>query len=145
VKVCLDANVFISYLLQSSASNPPTDILSAAFAGAFEIVLDEMTILETRRSIASKPYLAHRIRSSSVDALMDQIERMATIVGGLTGPFPSITRDPGDDYLITHAVLHAIDYLVTGDKDLLVLEEVAGVRIVSPAEFVAILDTGTGS
>ena len=42
-------------------------------------------------------------------------------------------------------MLEQVDYVVSGDKDLLVLEGVAGVRIVSPAAFVAILDPAAPS
>lgn len=44
-------------------------------------------------------------------------------------------RDPDDEPVLGTAVAGACSFLVTGDKDLLVLGEYAGVRIVSPAEF----------
>lgn len=50
-----------------------------------------------------------------------------------------MTRDPKDDYLIAYAVIGEADYLVTGDKDLLVLEQIAGVTIVTPARFADLL------
>ena len=55
---------------------------------------------------------------------------------------PSVTRDRKDDYLLAYAVVGRADYLVTGDRDLLVLGEVEGVRIVSPAGFVGALSPG---
>lgn len=145
MKVCFDANVFISYLLRSPQHNPPAMIMRAAFAGLFEIVLNQKTIMETRQSVTSKPYLARRIQHIDVETLTIELGPMATIIPELAAPFPSVTRDSGDDYIITHAVLHAIDYLVTGDKDLLVLQQVHNTRIVSPAEFVAILDAEAGA
>ena len=36
-------------------------------------------------------------------------------------PFARFSRDPKDDYLLTLAQQARLDYLVTGDKDLLVL------------------------
>lgn len=119
--------------------------MNAVFAGQFELVLNEQTIMETRQSVADKPFLARRIQEIDVEALTGQLGLTATIIPKTSTPIPSVTRDPGDDYLITHAVLHAIDYLVTGDKDLLVLGKIAGVSIVSPAEFVNILDAETGA
>jgi len=44
-------------------------------------------------------------------------------------------RDPKDRYLLTYAVNYAIDFLITGDKDLLVLGQVENVRILTPAQF----------
>jgi predicted nucleic acid-binding protein len=55
-------------------------------------------------------------------------------------PLP-LTRDPKDDYLLTYALAGQADYLVTGDADLLVLGQVGTVRIVSPADFAALLAT----
>jgi predicted nucleic acid-binding protein len=58
-----------------------------------------------------------------------------------SAPVPAVVRDPKDDYLIAHSVLEQVDYLVSGDKDLLVLGSVLGVRIVSPADFALLLRT----
>lgn len=45
-----------------------------------------------------------------------------------------------EDYLTVHAVIELIDYLVSGDKDLLVLNDFEGVRIITPATFVELFD-----
>ena len=54
---------------------------------------------------------------------------------------PAISRDPKDDYLLAYAVSEKADYLVTGDDGLLTLEAIAGLRIVTPATFLSILET----
>jgi predicted nucleic acid-binding protein len=43
--------------------------------------------------------------------------------------------------LLAYAVVGEADYLVTGDDDLLVLGEVAGVKIVTPRQFLTVLDS----
>lgn len=143
MRVCIDANVFISYLLRSSDEHAPGVVISAGLAGRFDLILNEKTLIETRQSISSKPYLTQRIREIDLEALAVGLGLVATITPEIARAFPSATRDPGDDYLIAHAVLEQVDYIVSGDKDLLVLGEVAGVQIVSPAEFVAILESET--
>lgn len=50
---------------------------------------------------------------------------------GITG----ICRDPDDDSVLVCAVSAGADYLVSGDKDLLVLENCQGVKIVTPRTF----------
>lgn len=144
MKVCLDANVFISYLLRSSDEHPPGIVINAGLAGRFDVILNEKTIIETRQSISSKPYLTQRIREIDLEALVVGLDLVATVIPETAAPLPLVTRDPGDDYLIAHSILEQIDYLVTGDKDLLVLGEVAGIHIVTPAEFVAILEAEPG-
>ena len=46
-----------------------------------------------------------------------------------------ICRDPFDDYILAAAVAGRVTYLVTADKDLLVLESYRGIKIVKPGEF----------
>jgi len=36
---------------------------------------------------------------------------------------PAVTRDPKDDYLLAHALVGGADCLVTGDEDLLTLQQ----------------------
>ncbi|MCA1602016.1 MAG: putative toxin-antitoxin system toxin component, PIN family [Acidobacteria bacterium] len=47
----------------------------------------------------------------------------------------TVCRDPKDDKLLEVAISDAADFLVTGDKDLLVLNPFRGVEIVTPREF----------
>lgn len=55
---------------------------------------------------------------------------------------PAVTRDPKDDYLLAYALVGKADYLVTGDKDLLVLQaEIPDFEIVSPRQFSEILSS----
>jgi predicted nucleic acid-binding protein len=56
-------------------------------------------------------------------------------------PYPEIGNDRKDDYLFAHAVVGQADYLVSGDGGVRVIDRIGDVRIVSPAEFIAILDT----
>ena len=46
-----------------------------------------------------------------------------------------VCRDPKDDKLLELAVCGDADFLVTGDKDLLVLNPFRGVEIITPREF----------
>lgn len=51
-------------------------------------------------------------------------------------PLPApVCRDSDDDRVLGTAVAARADCLVTGDSDLLVLQQYAGIAIVRPAEF----------
>jgi len=52
---------------------------------------------------------------------------------------PPISRDPDDDKFLACAKAVKAEYLVTEDKDLLVLQEYKGTRICQPAEFITLL------
>jgi putative PIN family toxin of toxin-antitoxin system len=50
----------------------------------------------------------------------------------------SVCRDPDDDLVLGAALAASVDFIVTGDKDLLVLREYADIKIVSPSQFLAL-------
>jgi predicted nucleic acid-binding protein len=52
-----------------------------------------------------------------------------------------VSDDPDDDRVLEAAVAGEADYIVTGDDDLLRPGEFRGTRIVTPALFLAILDS----
>jgi putative PIN family toxin of toxin-antitoxin system len=137
--VCIDTNVLISYLLAPGSTRPPSAIVAAAFEGRYSLVIARPTITELGDKVSRKPYLSQRISRPRLDAFAIALTRIAEVVA-IPDTLPRVTRDNRDDYLLAPAVIEAVDYVVTGDKDLLVLGAVAGVRIVSPAGFVAILD-----
>lgn len=56
---------------------------------------------------------------------------------------PAVTRDPSDDQVIACAVAAQADYLVTGDDDMLVLAEHKGIRILTPRQFLDLLEGAT--
>lgn len=51
----------------------------------------------------------------------------------------TVCRDPDDNKIIETALVGNCDYIVSGDKDFLDLKNYESVKIVSPAEFVAIV------
>jgi putative PIN family toxin of toxin-antitoxin system len=140
MRVIVDTNVIISYLLQTSPSSPPTRILRAALEGRFELILGEKQIDEVVRSVRSKLGLASRISVEAAEELVATLRVVATIVPEIRETIPALTRDPGDDYLIAHAIRDEVDVVVCGDKDLLAFDKPDSLRIVSPADFVRILD-----
>ncbi len=139
-RAVIDANVLISTLLNSDpARSAAAAVVMAADAGAFSAVVPAEAIDEAVRVAASKPWLVARISPDAVQRLLPILGRVAEVAPPLFGPIPEVSRDPGDDYLVAQAVRAGTECLVTRDKDLLDLEEVAGVRIVDPVAFLALL------
>lgn len=56
------------------------------------------------------------------------------------GDIPPVSRDPKDDMVLTTAALAGADYLITEDEDVLVLQEYEGVKIVTAAAFLRMLE-----
>ena len=90
-------------------------------------------------------YLSSHIAQIELDNLLDALTLAGIVVSPLTLPSAgqvAYSRDIDDDYLIAQALLHDVNTIVTGDKDLLDLAVVQQVRILSPAQFWAhITDT----
>ncbi len=139
MRACIDTNILISYLLGPGSIQPPSRIVRSAYAGEFSLVIVETTIVELRRKVHSKLYLVERIADIAMEEFVRDLQEVARIIPQ-PSPIPVVTRDRRDDYLIAPAVLAQVDFVVSGDKDLLVIREIAGVRIVSPADFVQILE-----
>ena len=51
-----------------------------------------------------------------------------------------VCRDSDDDELLATALAAEAEIILTGDKDLLVLKEFQGMKIISPRQFVELLD-----
>ena len=49
---------------------------------------------------------------------------------------PTICRDPDDNNVLQLAESAYADYIITGDKDLLVIEDYKGIRIMTPRQFI---------
>jgi putative PIN family toxin of toxin-antitoxin system len=136
LRVILDANLFISYLLTRRADSAPVIIVRAALRGAFVLLLAEAIGREVRQKIATKLYLSARIDPTEIEALWRSLSAMAEVLPPLTAPIPERGRDRKDDYLLALAERGHADYLVTRDKDLLALAaEVLPLRIVPPGIF----------
>lgn len=65
---------------------------------------------------------------------------MASVAASVTG----VVTHPEDDLVLAAAVSTQVDYLVTGDKKLRGLGVFQGVQIVTPREFVDLIDAVVG-
>lgn len=139
MRVFLDANILISYLLNPNGATPINVVVESAWAGAYTLIVAEPLFEELINKATEKPWLAQRIAQQDVQRLVDAVRIIAEIVPPIMEPIPVVTRDPKDDYLVAYALIGQADFLVTGDDDLLVLKRVGDMKIVRPHEFVGLL------
>lgn len=139
MRVLVDANVFISYLLAPLRGSPSAAIVRAAILGDFDLLLPEALLRELTARVSKKPYLAKRIDTTELADLTAILEAVAETIPMIHQPIPAVTRDPKDDYLIAYALVGKADFLVTGDTDLLALGQVGSLRIVTPRVFSQLL------
>ncbi len=138
MRVLLDANVLISYLLVAQQSTIST-IVEAAFQRHFTLLIPEELLTELVQTVKNKPHLTKRITHQEVDRLANSLLAVAEFLPPIAEDIAAISRDPADDYLLAYALIGRADYLVTGDDDLLSLGEIGGLRIARPADFLKAL------
>ncbi len=136
MRVLIDTNVFITYLLSPHAGGVIQGILAAAAEGKFVLLLPEALLEEILVTVTGKPHLSKRISPGELKEFLNIIQGLGVLVSRIVDPIPEVTRDPKDDYLLAYALVGTADYLVTGDEDLLALNElIQELRIVTPRQF----------
>jgi putative PIN family toxin of toxin-antitoxin system len=129
VRAVVDVNVLISGVLSAKGSS--AEILRASRDGQFELVVSELLLAELGRTLAY-PKLRKRIPPEKAAAFATWVGGHSSLTEDPVSPPPVGSRDPDDDYLLALAINRRA-YLVTGDKDLLVLSN--DLPILTPAQF----------
>lgn len=124
-----------------------TNVLYAAFAtkGFCEELVDEAageceliwsdTLREEFESLLAR---RHKIGVATRTALSAYVDLCEFVEPEPLGK--RICRDKDDDVVLATGLAGKADVIVTGDDDLLVLKEFRGIRILSPRQFLELLD-----
>jgi putative PIN family toxin of toxin-antitoxin system len=139
MRIVLDANVLVSYLLSQARDSLVTRIVRAILAGVCVLVLPDGLFAELSRSVARRAHLADKIHPDELRSLYERLSVLGELITIDPDAVAVTVRDAKDDYILVSALVGRADYLVTGDRDLLVLIQVGQVRIVTPREFWDIL------
>jgi uncharacterized protein len=142
LKVVLDSSVLVSGFLTEGGAT--ATLLTRYRQGAFALSISPWIVTETERAL---------LRPRNVNRYRYRPEDVRQFLHGLAGSaqifpdapaVPAVTRDPSDDRVIACALAAEADYLVTGDHDMLVLGAHDGIRIVTPRQFLDLLDGARG-
>ena len=139
IDVAFDTNLWYSYLL---THRPPlaTLIDHHLVRGDFQLVTTGDLLKELRQGL---DYLRLRgyLDEAEPKHFSTLLWPLSTIVF-MPSKIPPTCHDPHADHLIICAVLAEVDVLVSDNRDLLALGQVAQIPILSPARFLALLATG---
>lgn len=129
LRLVLDTNVIVSAVL--APGGKPRRCLERAL-GSDLLVLTDETRAEML-DVLHRPRLQRFVVASERDGVLARVAARSVRVG----PSERITacRDPKDDKFLDAAVAGRVDYLVSGDEDLLVLNPFRGIPILRPAAF----------
>lgn len=139
MKVIIDTNVFLSYILAPAAQRAVTAVVTACLTvDAIDLLIPPEQLTEFATKVATKRYFRTRIPHSAIDRFVAHLKALGEMLPHLE-EITAYSRDPKDDYLVAYGVINEVDYLITGDQDLLILTRVGSVQIVSPSQFVKVL------
>ena len=137
IRAVLDTNVLVSGMVTTGGA--PGQILDAWIAGHF-ILVTSPYLVEELLHVLSYPHIAMRLRleEEELETILASLLSQAEVI-----PDPrhlrNVTRDPKDDAVVACASTGRVDYLVSGDQDLLILHEYEGIPVVTPRQFVETL------
>lgn len=142
MRVLIDTNLIIAYLLKPSEDSFISLVLDAVAEGVVTLLIPGALLDEIKNTVHRKPYLSQRISKTHLNRFLRLLNSIGEEIPLITEAIPHLTRDKKDDYLIAYAVVGQADYLISGDKDLLVLGKVQKVTVVNSRQFRRILQKG---
>lgn len=132
LRVTADTNIIISAL---NFPGNPSRILDMAESGEIRLTISDDILDEVARVLRRPKFGWTRER---VDGALQGLFAFTEFVEPRRR-FDVVKDDPPDNRILECAVAGASDYLITGDKHLLKFGQFAGVKIVSPAAFIEML------
>ncbi len=134
MKAVLDTNVLLAAFLTEGVC---AKLLTRARKRQFDLVTCPFILHEFERLLVRK-FSASKKESEEALAL---IAEAAQDIAHPSGAPSRVSRDKDDDKVLACAREAEADYLVSGDRDLLVLKSYGGTRIVAPRDFELLFET----
>lgn len=113
-------------------------------AGEKEVLFfTSRSLLEELHETLNKKKLVRSVVATglSADQMLTNYRRLATLVTARQLAKP-VSRDADDDAVLACAIAAHADFIISGDDDLLVLKNFAGIPIIRPAQAVEVFARG---
>ena len=128
MRIILDTNLWISFLISSRYNR----LDSLLFDERCKLLFSQ-ELLSEFIAVAKRPKLRKYISKEETEVLLETIDEVAEFIEVTSNV--DLCRDPKDNFLLALAKDGKADYLLTGDKDLLVLKKVDETKIMKIADF----------
>lgn len=132
MRLVLDVNVWISSLLWQGV---PKQIIDLAKSRAVTVFISEAILSELEEVLARTKFQS-KMRSLGITSqdLINLVRQLSEVCVPISVNVPNL-RDPDDAVILGTAIAAKAVLVISGDLDLLVLEEFAGISILNPADF----------
>jgi len=134
VKALFDTNVLLAAFLTEGICSK---LLLRARKGQFHLVTCPFVLDEFER-ILSKKFAATKQEKENALAIIAEATQVTVQPSEILS---GVCRDKDDEIVLSCALAGSVDYLVTGDKDLLVLKIFRGIPIITPRDFELLFDS----
>ena len=138
LKIVLDSNVFVSALINPRGK--PAQILNYVFESKVRLFTSPSIIEELER-VLSYPKLVkrHGLEKQELKEFVSDLLSILSLVEGKKA-IELIAEDPADNNYLSCALDAKADFIVSGDIHLLNLREYEGIQIITPAQFLEMLE-----
>lgn len=141
ITAVIDTNILASGSLARTGS--VAEIMDAIYAGRFRLAISEHVLTELMHTLEN-PYFAQRLSTQQVVGFVSGLRAIALVVTP-TITVSGVATHPEDDVILATALSAGAEYVVTGDKHLRNVGAHGGTRIISTAEFAAMLPGQVGN
>lgn len=128
ITLVIDTNLWISFLIGKRAA----DLMGLLKRPAFRIAVSEASIKELE-IVAGRDKFRKYFPLDKTQGVINFLREEASLFE--VDSIPDICRDPKDNFLLALSEKSKARFLISGDQDLLVLENYKGTRIVTLAQF----------
>lgn len=136
MRAVIDTNVLMAGLLWRGPSHA---LLAQVRAGTVSLVSSPALLAELTDVIGRAKFDDILTRTNtSRERSLAELRRLAEVIE----PPPllqPVCRDPDDDKVLALALAAKVEFIVSGDKDLLSLSNFEGISIVAPADAIALI------
>lgn len=141
LSVVLDSTILVSSFLSEGGLS--FEIFQHGKTRKFIWYCAEEIVQETRRVLLEEQRIRKKYHytDEQVSDFLESVRVVAIMVQALP-EIHVIRRDPKDDKILACALTTQANYIVTRDKDLLDLNNYHGTQIITPEDFIAVLQQG---
>lgn len=132
-KIILDTNLWISFLISEKFSQ-----IDKLIENKKIILIFSNELLEEFIDVVSRPKFKKYFSTKDIEKILEYFYQFGELVKIQSDI--KVCRDEKDNFLLNLSVDSKADYLITGDKDLLILEKIEDTRILTFSEFIEPLE-----